>query len=423
MRIRNHRLNRRVAVARLARRLIDRAFLLTVAFLVGLQSISPAAAQQLGGLPETNRPRPRITDFSDRSATPYRVALQAEPVAPGVARPQGQPAEVPANPAAPLTQIPANLFGPDQIRLPLLDSSGRQIGGTPHPTPQVLQQFHQYVERRVDPQNTLDLQQARPTLIILKQAPIRIQIADENVATYTLIADTQLWVTGNAVGTTILNLWFADRQGGPPKILSYLVRVFPDTELKQRLERVYKALELEINHTFPNSVVHLALVGDKLVVSGEAKDVVDASEILRVVAANAPGNTRGKNGFQSDEIPVGQINLVTPVSAIGQAGGGQTGQLPEQGLQNFLLRNPTRNIINLLHVPGEQQVMLRVSVAEVDRHGRPQHRDGFQHHQPSRHHRVRPGDQRRGRHRHGRQSAHAARQRPGVVGNPRFAVA
>jgi pilus assembly protein CpaC len=36
-------------------------------------------------------------------------------------------------------------------------------------------------------------------------------------------------------------------------------------------------------------------------------------------------------------------------------------------LQNFLLRDIGRNVINLLEIPGEQQVMLRVTVAEVNR--------------------------------------------------------
>ena len=200
-------------------------------------------------------------------------------------------------------------------------------------------------------------------MLLLKQAPTRVQIADENIAGYTLIAETELSVTGNGVGSTILNLWFPPPQkDAPPTILSYLVRVLPDPEQKERLERVYQALEKEINHTFPDSAVHLSLAGDKLVVSGEAKDVIDATHILQIVSANAPGGNRNRNGYQTDEIPVGQINVVAQPNVLGQ-----TGQLPEQGLQNFLLRNLNRNVINLLHVPGEQQVMLRVSVAEVNR--------------------------------------------------------
>ena len=297
---------------------------------------------------------------------PYQVALQPLPGRTG-AEPLPAPADQtlpsPAQPVLQQPLPPPSVFGPEQIRLPLLDAGGKPVGATPQPTPQVREQFQQYVERTIDPENTLDLVQSRPRLLMLRQAPIRVQIADENVASYTLIAETELSVVGNGVGSTILNLWFAPPQkDAPPTILSYLVRVMPDPEQKERLERVYKALEAEINHTFPDSAIHLSLAGDKLVVSGEAKDVVEATHILQIVSANAPGGNRNRNGYQADEIPVSQINVVAQPSPFGAQA-----QLPEQGLQNFLLRNLNRNVINLLHVPGEQQVMLRVSVAEVNR--------------------------------------------------------
>ncbi len=331
---------------------------------------TPTDLQQNSQLLFVDRPRPKVTELGETHQSPYHIALQPTPPTPPAARGQN-PVEIP--PGQPVINVPPNQtpptpaaspFGADQVRLPLLDSNGTAIGATPKLTPEVQRQFSEFVDRTVEPQNTLDLIQNRPRLVVLKRAPIRIQVADENIATYTLIADTQLSVTGVAIGTTVLNLWFAE-PNAPPTILSYLVRVIPDPELKERLERVYKALEVEINRAFPNSVVHLSLVGDKLVVSGEAKDVIDAAHILRVVAANAPGGGRsGRNAVDSDEIPVGQINLTANANLFGGAG---AGQLPAQGLENFLLRNPIRNVINLLHVPGEQQVMLRVTVAEVNR--------------------------------------------------------
>ena len=40
-------------------------------------------------------------------------------------------------------------------------------------------------------------------------------------------------------------------EGARPSVLSYLVRVIPDPEQKERLDRVYKALEGEINRRVP----------------------------------------------------------------------------------------------------------------------------------------------------------------------------
>ena len=326
-------------------------------------------AQEVASPPSLYQPRQRIVDLSDSAAPQLRLALQPEQIAPGPRPPApvgDQPPAAPgAAPAQPLPPIKPDVFAPEQVRLPLLDSGtgGKSVGSTPTPSPQVQEQFRQYIDRTIDPQNTLDLIQGRPRLLILKQAPVRVQVADENVASYTLIAETEVSVVGNSIGSTVLNLWFADPQkGAPPHVLSYLVRVLPDPEEKQRLERVYQALETEINKAFSDSVVHLALVGDKLVLSGQAHDIVDATQIVRVVAANAPGGNRTRNGYQPDEIPVSQVNVVATPAQLAQAG-----QNPQAGLENFILRNTNRNIINLLRVPGEQQVMLRVSVAEVDR--------------------------------------------------------
>ena len=223
----------------------------------------------------------------------------------------------------------------------------------------MLDRFKQFVDGTIDPENTLDLMQGRPRVLVLKQSPLRVQLADEHVASYTIVTTTEISIVGNHVGSTVLNLWFTDPQGGRPSVLSYLIRVIPDPEQKERLDRVYKVLEGEINRAFPNSAIKLTLLGDKLVVTGEAKDIVEAAQILRVVSANAPGGARGGNTGSAGEIPIGNLN----VTAIPDA----SGELPQQGLENFLLRDVNRNVVNLIRVPGEQQVMLRVTVAEINR--------------------------------------------------------
>jgi len=255
----------------------------------------------------------------------------------------------------------ASAFGPSQVRLPLLGGVTPSAGTTPHPSPATLERFKEFVAGTIDAENTLDLMQGRPRVLVLKQAPVRVQLADEQIASDTIVTPTEISIIGNRVGSTVLNLWFTlPDQSGRQTVLSYLVRVIPDPEQKERLDRIYKALEGEINKAFPNSVVHLALLGDKLVVSGEAKDIVDAANILRVVSANAPGGTRQQQQDRSaSEIPIGQINVTAVPDAFGN--------LPQQGLENFLLRDVNRNVVNLLRVPGEQQVMLRVTVAEINR--------------------------------------------------------
>lgn len=129
----------------------------------------------------------------------------------------------------------------------------------------------------------------------------------------------------------------------------------------QRRNQVYTAHADEINRVFPDSSVSLRLVGDKVVITGQARDTVEAAQIVRMVAANAPGGGRGPGGDRASELPIGSMSLNLSGTP------DQFGETPEQGLQNFLLRDDTRNVINLLRVPGEHQVMLRVTVAEVNR--------------------------------------------------------
>lgn len=278
--------------------------------------------------------------------------------------PSGQPPQPP-----PPAEFPAARNGNDAPppaasgRLEALGAP-RFFGATPRPTPEVRTQEQRFVERLVDPESLLDLVLHRHRLMVLKQVPRRIQIADDEVAAYGLVTERELSIVGKKTGTTVLNLWFDDPANpGGQTILSFLVRVLPDPEAKERLERVYKALEAEINRTFPNSVVRLSLAGDKIVVEGDARDVEEGVQILRVVRANAPQE-------RPENIPVGNVNVYAGPEAVASAGGDGPesdgdGFAPPT-LQNFLVAGGP-SVINRLRIPGEHQVSLKVTVAEVNR--------------------------------------------------------
>ena len=116
-------------------------------------------------------------------------------------------------------------------------------------------------------------------------------------------------------------------------------------------EQAIKKVESELKAAFPDSDVHLSLLGEQLLVRGEVKDVVEASQILRIVAAHAPTGRRslaGNRNLNVQYIP----GLANDAAAV-------------ESIRGLLAQNP--NIVNLLRVPGEQQVMLMVTVAEVNR--------------------------------------------------------
>lgn len=295
-------------------------------------------------------------------------AVNAKPVVIEVPREDVQltAAQVPADPSQvvpPPQVLPEPRAVPEQA-LPASPEPERRLPGlaapqyfTPKPSAKTQEKFNKFVDQVVDPENTFELVLNRERLLRFKDATRRVQVSDTNTVGIAVIGPREISLTGKKVGSTVLNLWFADPANpNREEVLSYLVRVLPDPELRDRLERVYSALAEEINTAFPDSVVKLQLVGDKLVVSGHAKDVADAFQILRIARANAP------QAGGAATIPIGQLNVTLPAEAL--AGQEPTADTP--GLQNYLLAGGP-NVVNMLRVGGEQQVMLKVCVAEVNR--------------------------------------------------------
>ena len=247
-----------------------------------------------------------------------------------------------------------------QVRMQLMGVDGVPVlGTTPVPNKRTDEEFKKYVSGFIDPTNTLDLVTSRSRLIILKEVPKRIQIGDENIAVYNLITPKEITIVGRTTGSTVLNLWFVD-DTGKEKVLSYLVRVFPDPEEKERLERIYRALENEVNKIFPDSVVHLRLVGDKIVVTGQAHDAIEASQIIRLIR----GNSAGGGNIGDNRAAAGQGRI--PVDSLKASARPGDPNYATPGLENYEVSSAA-NVINMLRIPGEHQVNLKVVLAEVNR--------------------------------------------------------
>lgn len=237
---------------------------------------------------------------------------------------------------------------------------------TPTPTPQVEAKFDQFVEQEVSPEDTLQIVAGRAKVLVFREPPRRVYIPREDIAEYQVITPTQLAIVGKKIGTATLSLWFADPNApnDPAKdhLLSYLIAVLPDPQAtlleRKRLEAEVKAyeaslkiLEQEIKKAFPDSAVNLSMVGEKVVVRGEEKDIVEAAQILSIVNEHTPPNARSR-------VPAQDLHIQF-IPGLGDQAAAVT------AIRNLLQGNP--NIVNQLRVPGEQQVMLMVSVAEVNR--------------------------------------------------------
>jgi pilus assembly protein CpaC len=248
-------------------------------------------------------------------------------------------------------------------REPLVPLPG-EIDNPPPLTPEIRRQFERFIDKTVDAEQAFDIVIGRPRLLVMKQAPTRFQIGDDAVAGVEAVSETELSISGRDIGTTVLNLWFEDPdRPASPIVLSYLIRVNPDPGSRLRLDKIYKALENEINEAFPDSVVSLSMVGNRLVVRGDAKDVQDATQILQIVAANSARR-------QQNNVPIERLNLQFSEPNLLSSTPGDQMELAGERVTEYLQavgNAQQQGVINMLRVPGEQQVVLRVTVAEINR--------------------------------------------------------
>lgn len=229
----------------------------------------------------------------------------------------------------------------------------------PQPNPETERQFDRFIPKIVDPQTTLNLLVGHPRILTFAdwavKPQVRLYLPDEQIARWDIISDTEVALVGTAPGTSVLTLWFNDPTVPTGKrVLSYRVRVYEDPAFRESLDEI----ENQVNKLFPDSRVKLSIVRDRLVVQGEAKDAIEAAQILSVLAQTRNERSGGRyqnNRVQTTEVFIDQDRF----------------RQEEQSALRRSLLDPNAliesGIVNLLRIPGEQQVMLRVTVAEINR--------------------------------------------------------
>jgi pilus assembly protein CpaC len=241
------------------------------------------------------------------------------------------------------------------------------LGTTPKPTPKTAEKIDKYIGPFIDPEANLVLISGQTRLLTLKETPKRIQVANESVFTYELIGKDQLIMQGRMVGNSSMTFWFPDQKDATKEeILTYYVRVLPDPEERERLERHYKTLQDQVNCAFPDSVICLHLVGDKLVVTGEAKDIAEAAQIMRIVRSNVRGYGNTTNPAREQRMAQRIPTDRPSADRLPDDPTEDPGDELTPGDDNYVLRTDNL-VVNMLRIPGEQQVQLHVIVAEVNR--------------------------------------------------------
>jgi len=194
----------------------------------------------------------------------------------------------------------------------------------------------------IAPETTEITVRARRNILLQTKFDVfRTAIVDPSICDLVQFTPREVSIIGRSVGVTNITFWFHDGERNP---VTYVVRVVADPSARITLEDEYALLADLLSHLFPDSKVYLVPLADKLIVKGQAKDSEEAAQIMQII--------RGETGAQTTRGGNLQQGRAAQVLTEEETGGRQS--------RDF-------NVVNMLRVPGAQQVALRVKIAELNR--------------------------------------------------------
>lgn len=202
--------------------------------------------------------------------------------------------------------------------------------------------------------SNMDITLGKSTLLRLPSPISRISVGNPGVADVTMINPSEVYILGKLIGTTNIILWTRNGQ----------TRVVDVTVLMDAA-----ALQNKLQEIMPEERdIRVRAAGDSLVLSGSVADTI---KVDRVVA------------LADTYLRTSVLGMMMSLGGGSQEGGAQGGQGGMQGMQGMqVLRQGIQSdedsagagaglgsikIVNLLRVRDNQQVMLEVKVAEVNR--------------------------------------------------------
>ena len=185
--------------------------------------------------------------------------------------------------------------------------------------------------------SAMDVTLGKSVLLKLPAAAARLSVGNPDIADVMLIDPTQIYVLGKTIGTTNIILW---TRGGQTAIIN--ITVFLDAA----------ALQSKLRELMPEERnVKVSAAGDSLVLFGTVTDTLKADRAI----ALADAYVRASKGVQGGSQRAGIQRGIS-----GGQGGSQDGE-SQGGSQG------NTQVINLLQVGSNQQVMLEVKIAEINR--------------------------------------------------------
>jgi pilus assembly protein CpaC len=197
----------------------------------------------------------------------------------------------------------------------------------------------------IDASNTMTVNVRRSKLLRAPFDIYRVAVVDQGICEVAQHTPREVSIIGKSTGATHVTFWF---DGGDRRPVTYLVNVDPDIAVVTKREKEYALLEQLLRNLFPNSKVYLQVIANKLIIRGQAKDAEEAAKIMSILRTQSfsSRNSRGSGR--------GSLNDGSAVAVLDEEATGDQ-------------RGPNLQIINMLTVPGVQQVALRVKIAELTR--------------------------------------------------------
>jgi pilus assembly protein CpaC len=188
----------------------------------------------------------------------------------------------------------------------------------------------------------------KSALLRLPASITRLSVGNPAVADVTVIDSSQIYVLGKAIGTTNVIFW---TRGGQTSVIDVTVTIDANA-LQQKLQELMPR----------EGKVKITAAADSLVLSGTVSDALKADRIVALADAYVRAATGTLGGGQRAGGQGGQ-----------QGGGAQGGMqsadqgAPQPGGEGAGQGLGSIKVINLLQVASNQQVMLEVKVAEINR--------------------------------------------------------
>lgn len=212
---------------------------------------------------------------------------------------------------------------------------------------QVAAQHSPNVQQLLKSQYKLEVERRHSQLLITRRNVRRLAVTDSGICNYVQYSPTELAIVGLQLGTTDLMIWFE----GEAFPAIYEITVVRDENLEEQRQSEFARLERRLSDLFPNSNVYLVPVGAQVLVKGQAYDPEEAAQILQIVRSEVRRTLGQYGGYGQNTSSGNNIQLVS----------GQSGS-PSQGLGQF-----QDIVVNMLDVPGEYNVKMRVVIAEISR--------------------------------------------------------